>query len=155
MRILMVTNTFTPHVGGVARSIETFTKSLRENGHHVLTIAPTFEDSPEHEQQVVKVPAKQRFNGSDFSVVYPFGDSLAEAVRSFAPDLVHSHHPFLLGGTALRMARVEDVPLIFTHHTMYEQFTQYVPGDSPALKRFCDPARHQLRQPLPRGHRPM
>jgi glycosyltransferase involved in cell wall biosynthesis len=28
------------------------------------------------------------------------------------------------------------VPLVFTHHTMYEQYTHYVPGDSPALKRF-------------------
>ncbi|MDB4438386.1 glycosyltransferase, partial [bacterium] len=105
-------------------------------GHQVLTIAPEFENTPELEQQVIRVPAKQRFNGIDFSVAYPFGGSLADAVCDFAPDLVHSHHPFLLGGTALRIARVEDIPLIFTHHTMYEHFTQYVPGDSPALKRF-------------------
>jgi 1,2-diacylglycerol 3-alpha-glucosyltransferase len=25
---------------------------------------------------------------------------------------------------------------VFTHHTLYEQYTHYVPGDSPTMKRF-------------------
>jgi glycosyltransferase involved in cell wall biosynthesis len=29
------------------------------------------------------------------------------------------------------------VPLVFTHHTLYERYTHYVPLDSPALKRFA------------------
>src|SRR3546814_1978492 len=28
------------------------------------------------------------------------------------------------------------LPLVFTHHTMYEQYTHYVPGDSRVLGRF-------------------
>ena len=32
MNILMLTNTFTPHVGGVARSVETFTAGYRALG---------------------------------------------------------------------------------------------------------------------------
>ena len=39
--------------------------------------------------------------------------------------------------TALRIARHRNLPLVFTHHTLYEQYTHYVPGDSPALKRFA------------------
>jgi glycosyltransferase involved in cell wall biosynthesis len=39
--------------------------------------------------------------------------------------------------TALRAARVRQLPLVFTHHTLYEQYTHYVPGDSLALKRFA------------------
>jgi 1,2-diacylglycerol 3-alpha-glucosyltransferase len=27
--------------------------------------------------------------------------------------------------------------LVFTHHTLYEQYTHYVPGDSAALQRFA------------------
>jgi glycosyltransferase involved in cell wall biosynthesis len=34
------------------------------------------------------------------------------------------------------MARKYELPLVFTHHTMYEQYTHYVPGDSETLKRF-------------------
>ena len=36
----------------------------------------------------------------------------------------------------MRIARTLDLPLVFTHHTLYEQYTHYVPGDSPAMKRF-------------------
>ncbi len=49
---------------------------------------------------------------------------------------MHSHHPFLIGSTALRLARQLMLPIVFTHHTMYEQYTHYVPGDSETLKRF-------------------
>jgi len=52
------------------------------------------------------------------------------------PDVIHAHHPFLLGATALRLARAYRIPMVFTHHTMYERYTHYVPGDSPAMKRF-------------------
>jgi glycosyltransferase involved in cell wall biosynthesis len=39
--------------------------------------------------------------------------------------------------TAVRIARHRGLPLVFTHHTLYERYTHYVPGDSPALKRFA------------------
>jgi glycosyltransferase involved in cell wall biosynthesis len=49
---------------------------------------------------------------------------------------LHSHHPFLLGDAALRLAWSRRLPLVFTYHTMYEQYTHYVPLDSDAIKRF-------------------
>lgn len=136
MNIALLTNTFTPHVGGVARSVEAFAKAYRELGHRVLVVAPQFEDTPEHETDVFRIPAIQHFNGSDFSVVLPVPSGLSEKMEEFRPDIIHSQHPFLLGMTAVRIARTLELPLVFTHHTLYEQYTHYVPGDSPAMKRF-------------------
>ena len=136
MHILMMTNTFTPHVGGVARSVEAYTASYRKLGHRVLVVAPEFDNMPSEETEVVRIPAIQNFNGSDFSVVLPAPGFLHSAVEAFQPDIVHSHHPFLIGSTALRLARQLSLPIVFTHHTMYEQYTHYVPGDSETLKRF-------------------
>jgi glycosyltransferase involved in cell wall biosynthesis len=136
MRILMMTNTFAPHVGGVARSVGSFTRGYRERGHEVLVVAPEFEGAEKDEAGVVRIPAIQRFNGSDFSVVLPITAALEKRVNRFRPDVIHSHHPFLMGGAALRLASGLDCPLVFTHHTMYERYTHYVPGDSEALKRF-------------------
>ncbi len=42
MNIVMLTNTYTPHVGGVARSVEAFTAEYRRCGHRVLVVAPAF-----------------------------------------------------------------------------------------------------------------
>lgn len=137
MKILFVSNTFSPHVGGVARSIELFTAELRSRGLGVLTVAPTFDGMPEVDSGVVRVPAVQNFNGSDFSVAYPLTGMVSTTVEDFQPDIIHSHHPFILGATAFCIARATGTPLVFTHHTMYEQYTHYVPGDSPAMKRFA------------------
>jgi len=136
MNILMMTNTFTPHVGGVARSIESFTAAYRNLGHQVMVVAPTYEHMPNDEKNVVRIPAIQRFNGSDFSVILPLPGFLSDAVDDFHPDLVHVHHPFLIGGTALRIVKQQEIPLVFTHHTMYEQYTHYVPGNSKAMQKF-------------------
>jgi glycosyltransferase involved in cell wall biosynthesis len=137
MNILILTNTFTPHVGGVARSVEAVTAEYRQRGHRVRVVAPEFPDMQQDEVDVVRISAIQNFNASDFSVALPIHADLGATLDAFQPDIVHAQHPFLLGMTALRIARYRQLPLIFTHHTLYEQYTHYVPGDSPALKRFA------------------
>jgi glycosyltransferase involved in cell wall biosynthesis len=135
----MFTNTYLPHVGGVAKSVASFAEDLRAMGHAVLIIAPTFPDTPpkkEERHQVLRVPAWQNFNGSDFSVRLPLPFTINNKLEKFQPDIIHSHHPFLIGDSALRLARQHNVPLVFTHHTLYERYTHYVPFDSKAMKRF-------------------
>lgn len=133
----MFTNTYLPHVGGVARSIATFEEDLLDKGHKVQVIAPTFPGQEGDDfDNVIRVPAIQNFNGSDFSVRIPLAGDISEKITIFDPDIVHSHHPFLLGDSAVRITRLLSLPLVFTHHTLYEQYTHYVPLDSPALKNF-------------------
>ncbi len=136
MQVVMMTNTYLPHVGGVARSVETVRRALLARGHPVTIVAPDFDEAIEDEDGVIRLAALQNFNGSDFSVRLPLPNLLTARLEDFGTELVHSHHPFLLGDTALRVAASLCVPIVFTHHTLYERFTQYVPGDSPALKRF-------------------
>jgi glycosyltransferase involved in cell wall biosynthesis len=133
----MMTNTYLPHVGGVARSVDSCAAWLRSRGQGVLIGAPRFEGAPDRERGVIRIPAIQHFNGSDFSVPLPVTRALHRAVARFAPDLVHSHHPFLLGDTALRIAAERGLPIVFTHHTLYEHYAHYVPLDSPAMERFA------------------
>ena len=135
MKIAMFTNTYLPHVGGVARSVKTLEDACREHGHEVRVIAPDF-DGQKSSTNVLRVPAIQHFNGSDFSVQLPVPNLIRDYIQDFGPDLIHSHHPFLLGDAALREARKMQVPIVFTHHTLYERYTHYVPLDSPALRRF-------------------
>ncbi len=140
MKICMFTNTYLPHVGGVANSVSRFTEDLRKLGHEVLVVAPTFskkEEEKEDESKVLRVPAIQNFNGSDFSVRIPIPFIIDEKIDEFSPDIVHSHHPYLLGDAGLRAAHRRKLPLVFTHHTLYEQYTHYVTQDSEAMKTFA------------------
>jgi glycosyltransferase involved in cell wall biosynthesis len=136
MNILMVTNTFTPHVGGVARSIESFVTEYRAQGHRVLVVAPDYPGVQPDEADVIRVPAIQNFNDSDFSLPMPPAGMLYDALEAFRPEIVHSHHPFLLGSTALRVAAAWNVPVVFTHHTRYDSYVHNLSSDSRILKRF-------------------
>lgn len=134
MKIAMFTNTYLPHVGGVARSIHTLEERCRDKGHDVRVIAPEF-DGAETSPHVLRVPAIQNFNGSEFSVRLPIPTVIRDFMEEFQPDVIHSHHPFLLGDAALREAWKSRIPIVFTHHTLYERYTHYVPLDSEGLKR--------------------
>lgn len=152
MNIAMFTNTFTPHVGGVARAVSGLAEGLRTRGHRVLVVAPTFPGMPKNEEGVVRIPAVQRFAGSDFSMPLPITLPLTAELDAFDPDIVHSHHPFLLGDTALRVAAGRRIPAVFTYHTRYELYGHYVAQDSEVMKRlvvklalgYCDLCNHVI-----------
>ncbi len=135
MNILMMTNTYKPLLGGLEKSVEFFSKEFRAKGHRVVIVTPEC-DGMEPEEDVVRIPALHNFNGSNFSVQLPIANGLEDVLESFHPDIVHSHHPFLIGDTALRVASKYNVPLVFTHHTLYEENVHYLPGNEESLKRF-------------------
>ncbi len=136
MNILMMTNTYLPHVGGVANSVLSFTKELRNQGHKVIVVAPEYKDIKDKESDVIRIPAIQNFNSSDFSVVLPIPGFLDRHLEQFQPDIVHSHHPFLVGSTALRISAKYHTPLVYTYHTMFEKYTHYVPVNFPRMREF-------------------
>jgi 1,2-diacylglycerol 3-alpha-glucosyltransferase len=136
MKIVMFTNTYLPLVSGVARSVETFSDDLRTLGHEVHVVCPTFQGATQSTDTILRVPAIQNFNGSDFSVRIPLPGAISRHLHKFRPGLIHAHHPFLLGDAALRTARELGRPLVFTHHTMYEDYTHYVPVNQQLLRQF-------------------
>ncbi|HKK98703.1 MAG TPA: glycosyltransferase [Desulfotignum sp.] len=140
MHICMFTNTYLPHVGGVARSVHNFAQDLQKAGHRVLIVAPTFPEAGIDDTEgdmILRVPAFQNFNGSDFSMRIPVPFYINEKLDDFKADIIHSHHPYLLGDAAFRAARRRRLPLFFTHHTLYEEYTHYVTGDNKNFKRFA------------------
>lgn len=140
MRICHFTNTFLPHVGGVARAVQTISEDQRRARHRVLVVAPEFAEGSAAraiERSVARIPALTGFNATDFSVRLPFAAMLSDRLAAFRSDIVHAHHPFLLGDTALREAASRQVPVIFTHHTLYERYTHYLSIESEALGDFA------------------
>ncbi len=136
MRIAMFTNTYSPHVGGVARSVKDFSERFRALGHRVLVVAPEYDSTSRDEPDVFRVPALHHFRGSDFSAPLPVPSHLYATLKEFNPQVVHSHHPFLLGDTALRVGAAYDLPVVFTHHTSYEQYAHYARASTPRFRRF-------------------
>jgi glycosyltransferase involved in cell wall biosynthesis len=121
MNILMLTNIYTPLVGGITRSIQQFSGELRSRGHRVLVVAPEHEEAAS-EPDVIRYPALEKVFRDRYSFPLPVPGFLATALpEDFVPDVVHSHHPFLLGNVARRQAHYRGIPLVYTHHTNYRE----------------------------------
>jgi len=53
-------------------------------------------------------------------------------------DVIHAHHPVLLGQAAAHQAKELDLPLVFTHHTRYQEYSHYVPLPEELAKKLID-----------------
>jgi len=136
MKIIMMTNSYAPMVGGIEESIRSFTAEFKKLGHEVMIVAPECEGVPANEVGVVRLKAIEHFNHSDFSIALPMSNLLPELFKDFKPDIIHVHHPFWMGDIALRLSCQYKIPLVFTYHTMFEQHMHYLPFQTEGAKRF-------------------
>lgn len=129
MRVVQVTNNYTPFQGGVTSSINAYTTELRAQGvdSHIVTLDfGTAENDPEY---VHRIHCRFRFKYKKNHMALPVyaRSQLRLLFARLKPDIVHVHHPFLLGKAAADVARALGISIVFTHHTQYEAYTHYVP----------------------------
>lgn len=139
MNVLMFTNTFVPQLGGVSRSVLTLRAALQGRGHAVMVVAPAYEGHARDEPGVLRVPAIRHLTGSDYAMPIPMSRHIRDEIEDFAPDIVHVHHPFLLGDTGLRTAASLGLPAVYTCHTRYDH---YLGAAAPRDGRLARLARH-------------
>ena len=133
MRIFFVTNNYSPYSGGVTQSINAITNALRTQGHEVFIITLNFLGKNDKLQTdphyVIRITCPIRFMYKKNYMAIPWRptDAIKKLIAQYKPDIIHVHHPFLLGVSALHAAQTFNIPCIFTYHTMYEDYAHYIP----------------------------
>lgn len=125
MNIAMMTNNYRPFVGGVPISIERLSESLRKMGHNVYIFAPEYKTDYEDDPYTFRYAAFPVKMGI-FLVPNSFDRRIGETFAKLKIDIVHSHHPVFAGNSARTLARLHDVPLMFTWHTQYEKYLHHI-----------------------------
>lgn len=125
MKIAMMTNSYKPYIGGVSISIERLSEGLRENGHEVVVFAPNYREQ-ETEENVVRYHSLIKGIVNGFSVPNSFDPVIEKQFKAGKFDVIHVHHPMLIGRTARYLSKKYDVPLCFTYHTRFEQYLHYI-----------------------------
>ncbi|MCM1175174.1 MAG: glycosyltransferase [Blautia sp.] len=125
MKIAMMTNSYKPFIAGVPVSIERLSEGLRENGHEVVVFAPDYEGQ-EDDDHIERYRALIKGIVNGFSVPDSFDPKIEKRFREGNFDIIHVHHPMLIGQTALYLSRKYHVPLCYTCHTRYEQYLHYL-----------------------------
>lgn len=125
MRIAMLTNNYKPFIGGVPISIERLSDGLRSLGHEVYIFAPTYDNEVKEEYVIRYKSLKYKMAGG---IVVPniFDLNIEKKFKDLNIDIIHVHHPMLIGQTALYLGKKYNIPVTFTYHTRYEQYLHYV-----------------------------
>lgn len=138
MRIAFITNNYTPYSGGVVSSIQATVQELQKQGHEVCVITLSFLKSHNDDPAWVhRVPSFIRFCYKQNRMAIPWFSNyyVSKLLDTFQPEVVHVHHPFLLGCSAVRWAERKNIKTVFTYHTLYSDYVHYVPLPSWIVKR--------------------
>jgi len=108
-------------------SIETLRKEFESLGHEVFIFAPKYSDYQDTNKKVFRYPSIDIEIKFRLPLGIPYSGKMDKIIKNLDLDVIHSHHPNLLGSAALRWAKKKNIPLIFTWHTLYDQYTNFVP----------------------------
>ena len=124
MKIAMLTNNYKPYMGGVPISIEHLAEALRAQGHEVWIFAPTYKEQVE-EAYVIRYPSFP-IQIAKAPVPNVFSRIFEEKIVELGIDVIHVHHPALVGNIALMLQKQYGIPVVFTYHTRIEAYLHYV-----------------------------
>jgi 1,2-diacylglycerol 3-alpha-glucosyltransferase len=126
LRIAIVTATYVPSRNGVATSTALFVRGLEDLGHQVRVFAPAHPDA-QPDVGIERLPSLRAFAPADYPLLLPASRRTLARLHDFAPDVIHTMHPFVAGRMSLRAGRRNRTPVVFTAHTQYHAYAGYVP----------------------------
>ena len=126
MNVLHLTATYPPSINGVAISVSRLKKELDQLDIKTTILAPDNPLQIKSEKGVIRYPSLPNPLVTDYPIpLTPDFRKLLKSLRNTPPNIVHVHHPFHIGYFAKKVANHFEVPLVFTYHTHYEEYTKY------------------------------
>lgn len=121
MRVAIVAESFLPNVNGVTNSVLRVLEHLHREGHQAVVIAPGARDFQEEIGdylgfEIIRVPTVRVPLIDSLPVGVPSA-AVTDALRDFAPDIVHLASPFVLGAAGAFSARQLRIPAIALYQT--------------------------------------
>ncbi|QCC50812.1 glycosyltransferase [Halapricum salinum] len=114
------TDTYLPTVNGVTYTVKSWRECWEKRGHEMDVVYP---GGDEYDPSDGEYPVR--------SVPFPFYEGFRIGVPQVPDavedaDIVHSHTPFGVGLSGLRLSRSEDVPLVASYHTPTSEYAEYI-----------------------------
>ncbi|MCL2637003.1 MAG: glycosyltransferase [Oscillospiraceae bacterium] len=133
MRIALFTETYLPVINGVVTHVKTLKEGLERLGHRVLIVtADSNVKKHEIDSGVMYCPAVKIRRIYNYDAASPISPKRVKFLRAFKPDLIHIHNEFGIGMSGMLIAKILKIPLVYTLHTMYDDYIYYV-----ANRYFC------------------
>jgi len=127
MRVALFTETYLPHINGVVTHVKILKEGLEKLGHQVLVVTADYNTHKHYiKDGVLHCPAKRMRRFYNFGVAAPISERRLRLIRDFNPDIIHIHNEFGVGLSGVMAAKILKKPLVYTLHTMYDEYIYYV-----------------------------
>ena len=139
MKIALFTETYYPFINGVISHVETLRNCLEKQGHTVLivTAAPGTREQ-RLQNNVLYCPAHAMKKAYGYGLANPYNLKRLAIIRDFDPDVLHVHTEFGIGVFGRFCAKRLRKPMVYTLHTMYDEYVYYMfPGKTAPVAKIA------------------
>lgn len=126
MNIALFVDVYFPNINGVVTHVAMLRESLTKLGHNVLIV--TADPRLRHHavrDGILYCPAIKIKKIYGFGLASPVSRHRMAALEAFKPDIIHVHDEFPVAIFGVYAARKLGVPLVYTLHTMYDEYFHY------------------------------
>lgn len=124
MHVSIVTETYPPEINGVALTVQSLARGLKQLGHEISLIRPrqpdTDGDETEFNEMLVPGAALPRYPGLRFGM--PTYGRIRDFWQASRPDAVYAATEGPLGWAAVRAARQAGIPAATGFHTRFDDY---------------------------------
>lgn len=129
MNIALFTDTYLPDVNGVAVSVQTHKMALEQLGHKVYVVTTRsglFKIGYDEDGTVIRVPGVRLKKLYGYNLAKFMSFRVAQRIKRLKIDVIHVHTEFSIGMFGRILSKRYGIPLIYTYHTMYEDYYHYI-----------------------------
>ena len=143
MRVALFTETYLPAVNGVVTHVKTLKEGLELLGHKAIIVtADSNVKKTQASKDVMYCPAVKLEKIYGYDVASPLSTDRLKMIKDFNPDVIHIHNEFGIGISGVLMARTLKIPLVYTMHTMYDDYVYYI-ANNDATQKLLTSATHK------------
>lgn len=128
MRIGIFSDAYKPLISGVVTSVVTLKEGLEALGHEVFVFCPSApRQFMEDDKNVIRltgveIPTKAL---KGFKII-PWAKRYLPSIKKLKLDIIHIHTEFTVGLLGLVVGKTQKIPMVYTLHTSYQDYTHYV-----------------------------
>ena len=126
MRLALFTDTYSPEINGVAKTLERWVAYLRGSGVECIVFAPA---RPKEEEGAAKSAERLMslpfFLYPECRLALPRSPEAERKLLAFKPTVIHVATPFGTGVAGRSFAPKHGIPLVASHHTHFSRYLPY------------------------------
>ena len=126
MRIAIFTDTFSPQINGVTKTINRLLEYYESRGIEYIVFAPDFEDKDEEDSEnVIRFKSHSFIFYRECRLSNPKYSVVEKMVDDFNPDLIHIITEYTIGRVGRKYAKKKNVPCATTYETDIPLYLKY------------------------------